>query len=143
ITALGENAAGSLLTMDELYRSKAVLVMGNDPTNQNPLVAWQIRSGIRHHGTKLYVINASDIKLKRVAKAFVRIAAKQEAAVVKWMAHGEGPFSPNIVEQLVTLKAELEAESELAIVFGSEVSGAAISQLVAFASKLPYKVRFM
>src|SRR5947209_5731660 len=103
----------------------------------------QIRSGIRHHGTKLFVINAKDIKLNRVAKASVKIAARQEAEAIKWLAHGEGPFSPPIVEQLTQLKAALEAESELAIVFGSEISGSAIAQLLTFASKLPYKVRFM
>jgi len=141
--ALGERAADSLLTMQDLYRSKAVLLIGNDPTNQNPLVAWQIRTGIRHHGAKLYVINASDIRLNRVAKAFVQVGARQEAAAVRWLAQGEGPFSSPVVEQLVSLKAGLEAESELAIVFGSEITGTAIAQLVAFASKLPYKVRFM
>jgi NADH-quinone oxidoreductase subunit G len=143
ITALGEAAAGSLLTMDGLYHSKAVLLIGNDPSNQNPLVAWQIRTAIRHHGANLYVVNANDIKLKHLAKAFVKVGAKQEAAAVKWLAHGEGPFSPGLVEQLTTLKAELEAESELAIVFGSEIAGAAITLLVSFASKLPYKTRFM
>src|SRR5260370_36964960 len=55
ITALGDRASDSLLTMEQLYQSKAVLLVGNDPTNQNPLVGWQIRSGIRHHGTKLFV----------------------------------------------------------------------------------------
>ncbi len=29
-------------------------MVGNDPTNQNPLVAWKIRSGIRHHGTQAF-----------------------------------------------------------------------------------------
>jgi NADH-quinone oxidoreductase subunit G len=143
ITALGDRAADGLLTMGDLYRSKAVLVIGNDPSNQNPLVAWQIRSGIRHHGTNLFIINSTDIKLNRVARAFVKVAAKKEAEAVKWLAHGEGPFSPDIVEQLTQLKAALESESELAIVFGAEISGAAIAQLVGFASKLPYKVRFM
>src|SRR5712692_9105794 len=38
ITALGERAGDSLLTMEQLYQSKTVLVVGNDPTNQNPLV---------------------------------------------------------------------------------------------------------
>jgi NADH-quinone oxidoreductase chain G len=143
ITALGERAADSLLTMDELYRAKAVLLIGNDPTNQNPLAAWQIRTGIRHNATKLYIINANDIALKRVAHAFVKVGVQQEAAVVQWLAHGEGAFSPALVEQLTQLKAALEAESELAIVFGAQLTGAAIAQLVAFASKLPYKVRFM
>src|SRR6266576_504974 len=63
MTALGENAKDSLLTMDQLYKAKAVLLIGNDPTNQNPLVAWQIRTGVRHHGLKLYVINSKEIKL--------------------------------------------------------------------------------
>jgi len=59
------------------------------------------------------------------------------------MAHEEGQLSPQLVEQLVLLKTALEAESEVAIVFGAEISGAAIAQLVAFGSKLPGKVRYM
>src|SRR5712672_2692433 len=34
LAALGENAKDSLLTMEQLYKSKAVLLVGNDPTNQ-------------------------------------------------------------------------------------------------------------
>jgi len=142
-TALGDRAADSLLTMDQLYKSPAVLLIGNDPTNQNPLVAWQIRSGIRHHGTKLYILNANDIKLKRKAKQFVKLAAGQEAAALRFLAHEEGQLAPELVEQLVALKAALEAEGEVALVFGAEISGAAIAHLVAFGSKLPGKVRYM
>jgi NADH-quinone oxidoreductase subunit G len=143
ITALGEHAADSLLTMKQLYESKAVLLVGNDPTNQNPLVAWQIRSGIRHFGAKLFVINANEIKLKRKATQFVKVSAGQEAATLRWLAHEEGQLAPEIVEQLVQLKAGLEAESDVAIVFGAEISGAAIATLVAFGSKLPGKARYM
>src|SRR3979490_2687971 len=143
VTALGERAGDSLLTMEQLYQSKAVLLIGNDPTNQNPLVAWQIRSGIRHFGTKLFVINAKEIKLKRNATQSVNVAAGQETAALKWLAHEEGVLAPALVEQLVLLKAGLEAEGDVAIVFGAEVSGAAIAQLVAFGSKLPGKTRYM
>jgi NADH-quinone oxidoreductase subunit G len=143
ITALGDRASDSLLSMEQLYQSKAVLVIGNDPTNQNPLVAWQIRSGIRHFGTKLFLINANEIKLKRKARQFAKIAAGQEAAVLKWLAHEEGQLAPELVEQLVQLKAALEAESDVAIVFGAEVSGSTIGTLVAFGSKLPGRTRYM
>ena len=143
VTALGDRAADSLLTMEQLYQSKAVLLIGNDPTNQNPLVAWQIRSGIRHFGTKLYILNAHEIKLKRKAAQFVKVAAGQETAALKWLAREEGQLATELVEQLVALKAGLEAEPDVAIVFGAEVSGAAIAQLVAFGSKLPGKVRYM
>jgi len=143
ITALGERAANSLLTMEQLYQSKAVLVIGNNPTNQNPLVAWQIRSGIRHFGTKLFLINSNEIKLQRKAKQFVRISEGQEHAVLKWLGHEEGQLAPELVEQLVQLKAALEAETDVAIVFGAEVSGAAIATVVTFGSKLPGKTRYM
>src|SRR5262249_11723585 len=62
VTALGDRFAKSQLTIQQLGESKAILVVGNDPTNQNPLVAWQIRKAIRLHGAKLYLINARDIK---------------------------------------------------------------------------------
>src|SRR6184192_1523013 len=94
ITALGERAGDSLLTMEQLYQSKAVLLVGNDPTTQNPLVGWQIRSGIRHFCTKLFVINANEIKLKRRATQFVKVAAGQEAVVLRWLAHEEGQLAP-------------------------------------------------
>jgi NADH-quinone oxidoreductase subunit G len=143
ITALGEHAGDSQLTMEQLYQSKAVLLVGNDPTNQNPLVGWQIRSGIRHHGTKLFVINASEIKLKRKATQFVKVEAGQEAAALRWLAHEEGQLPPELVEQLMLLKAGLEAESDVAVVFGAEISGALIAVLMAFGSKLPGKTRYM
>ena len=143
VTALGERAADSLLTMEQLYQSKAVLVIGNDPSNQNPLVAWQIRSGIRHFGSKLFLINSNEIKLKRKAKQFVKIAPGQEHTILKWLAHEEGQLAPELVEQLVQLKAALEAESDVAVVFGAELSGAAIATLAAFGSKLPGKTHYL
>jgi NADH-quinone oxidoreductase subunit G len=143
VTALGDRVGDSLLTMEQLYRSKAVLLIGNDPTNQNPLVGWQIRSGIRHFGTKLYIVNAKEIKLKRKATQFVKIVAGQELAVFQWLAHEQGQLETDLVAQLVQLKAGLEAESEVAIVFGAEVTGAAIAQVVAFGSKLPGKTRYL
>jgi len=143
ITALGERAAGSTLTMEQLYASKAVLVIGNDPSNQNPLVAWQIRAGIRHHGTKLFLINASQIKLQHNATRSVQIPAGQEPAAARWLATGENQFLQDIAEQLAALKSALETEQDVAIVFGSELSGAAIKHLVDFGSKLQGVTRYM
>src|SRR5579859_5525749 len=90
VTALGEHGADSLLTMDQLYHSKSVLLVGNDPTNQNPLAAWQIRSGIRHFGTKLFIIHEREIKLHRQAEVFAKVGKSQEAAALRWLAHEEG-----------------------------------------------------
>jgi len=142
ITALGEKAADASLTMEQLYESKAALVIGNDPTNQNPLVAWQIRAGIRHFGSKLFLINSREIKLHRKATQFIQVSDGQEAAV-RWLATGQGSLASGVAEKLSVLKSALEAEPEVAIVFGSELTGAAIHDLVAFGSSLPGKVRYM
>jgi NADH-quinone oxidoreductase subunit G len=143
VTALGDRAADATLTMAQLYDSKAVLMIGNDPSNQNPLVAWQIRSGIRHHGSKLFILNSREIKLERKATQFVQVAAGQVAAAVRWLVTGEGQFPQGVVERLGSLKLALEAEPEVSIVFGSEITGAAIAQLVDFGSKLQAQVRYM
>ncbi len=143
VTALGDRAGDAMLTMEQLYESKAVLLVGNDPTNQNPLVAWQIRSGIRHFSSKLFIINSGEIRLERKATQYIKVAAGQEAAALRWIAHEEGQLGHELVEQLVQLKAALEQEAEVAIVFGAEISGAAIALLTAFGSKLPGRVRYM
>jgi NADH-quinone oxidoreductase subunit G len=143
VTALGERAADSMLTMEQLYQSKAVLVIGNDLTNQNPLAAWQIRSGIRHSGTQLFLINAQKTKLERKARQSVILGTVLEPAAIRWLATGEGDIPQELAAQLGTLKASLEAEPEVAIVFGSALTGAAITDLLAFGSKLQGKVRYM
>jgi len=143
VTALGDRAADSTLTMEQLYESRTVLFIGNDAAYQNPLVAWQIRSGIRHHDTKLFLVNARETKLHRKANQFVQIPAVQEAAAVRWLATGEGQFSQSVAEQLAALRSALEAEQNVAIVFGSELSGAAIGHLVTFGSKLQGTTRYM
>jgi NADH-quinone oxidoreductase subunit G len=143
VTALGDRAADSLLTMKQLYESKAVLVIGNDPTNQNPLVAWQIRTGIRHNGSKLFLVNGQEIKLQRKATQSVALESVTETAAVHWLATGEGNLPQEISARLATLKSALEAEPEIAIILGSAVTGMAIKDLVDFGSKLPGKVRYM
>jgi NADH-quinone oxidoreductase subunit G len=142
-TALGEHASDSMLTMEQLSDAKAVLLIGNDATNQNPLVAWQIRTGIRHHNAKLFVIDSKEIKLDRKSKQSVVLGSVQQAAAVRWLASGEGNLPQELANQLGALKQALEAESDVAIVFGSGISGAAIANLVAFGSKLPGRTRYM
>ncbi|HYA98087.1 MAG TPA: 2Fe-2S iron-sulfur cluster-binding protein, partial [Methylomirabilota bacterium] len=143
ITALGAKSGELQLTMDALETSAAILLVGDDPTQQNPLAGWQIRSAIRHIGARLYILNSRDIKLRRKAKQFVNLAAGREAAAIAWLAHGKGDFPPGVVSELTTLKASLEAEPGVAIVFGAELTGAAIADLVAFGSKLPGRTRYM
>ncbi len=140
VTALGERSAEASLTMDQLSRSKTILLIGNDPTNRNPLVAWQIRTAIRLNNAKLFMINSQSIKLQRKATQFVQAS---ELDAVRWLASGDGQLGAGIAEQLGKLKEALAAESDVAIVFGSEIAGAGIAKLVHFGSSLPGQTRYM
>ncbi len=68
-TALGANALPAQATMADIYAANAILVIGNDPTQQNPLVAWQIRTAIRHHNAKLYLLNSQPSKTRAPSRA--------------------------------------------------------------------------
>jgi NADH-quinone oxidoreductase subunit G len=143
VGALGAQAASAGATMTQLYEADAVLLVGHDPTEQSPLVAWQVRSAIRHRGARLYIIHSKSIKLLRKAKGFAEVPEGREATAVRWLAGGESQLEPGVIERLSTLKASLEKESNVVIAFGAELTGAAIRDLVKFGSSLPGQTRYM
>ena len=78
---------GSTASMRDVFNAPAILLIGNDPTEQHPLLAWQIRNNVRLHRAKLYVVNSADIKLKRQAAGFLQIPTGAEgrfAAFLEW-----------------------------------------------------------
>jgi NADH-quinone oxidoreductase subunit G len=141
--ALGPKAKGTLATMADVYNANVVLLIGNDVTNQNPLVAWQIRSGVRHHNTRLYVINGQPSKIHRQARQLVKVQRGGVRQALRWLASEQGQFDPGTTEALIQLKAALEAESDVVILFGADVQGASIRDLVSFSARLGGQTRFM
>jgi NADH-quinone oxidoreductase subunit G len=141
--ALGPNAKGAMATMADVYNASAVLLMGNDATQQNPLVAWQIRTGVRHHNARLYVINSRPSKMDRKAAQVVEVAKGGERPALRWLVSGEGQFDAGVTTALTNLKAALEKETDLVILFGADIQGAAVRDVVALGSKLPGRIRCM
>ncbi|HEY4709294.1 MAG TPA: NADH-quinone oxidoreductase subunit NuoG [Candidatus Acidoferrales bacterium] len=141
--ALGPRAKDSLATMADIYNAPAVLLIGNDVTQQNPLVAWQIRTGVRHHGLQLYAINSLPSKIHRQAKIAVEVAKGQEHQALRWLATEKGQFDPKTTEALVQLKAALEAENDVVVLFGADIQGAAIRDLVSLTARFGGKTKFM
>ncbi len=81
---------GIFATMRDLESAPAFLLIGNDATEQNPLVAWQIRAAIRHFRSRLYILDSREQKLHRKAQDFVLMSAGQEAAAIAKLAEASG-----------------------------------------------------
>jgi NADH-quinone oxidoreductase subunit G len=136
-------------TMRDVFNAPAILLIGNDPTEQHPLLAYQIRNNVRLHRARVYVVNSEDIKLTRQAAGFLQIAAGSEAQFAAFLggndsaAEGLGSVTDtgNAGEgaraALAGFRERVRAEQGLIIVFGSEIRGDAIGSLVKFGAGIP------
>ncbi|MHB1959641.1 MAG: NADH-quinone oxidoreductase subunit NuoG [Acidobacteriaceae bacterium] len=112
----------------------AIFILGNDPTEQHPLLAWNLRTNVRHNSARIYLANHRDIKLRRQAKSSIQIPADAYGNFARFLGGEEnGAFG----EDATALKDALRSEPNLLIVFGSELRGAAIDALVKFGLSLP------
>jgi NADH-quinone oxidoreductase subunit G len=132
---------GKTAAMREVLNAPAILLIGNDPTNQHPLLAWQIRTNVRLRRAKLYIINSAPIKLRRQAAAFGLLPPNAEAKAVAFLA-GDDSLLDSFVSGDMTrdawlaLRDKIRAEQNMVIAFGSELRGPDIEKLVSFASTL-------
>jgi NADH-quinone oxidoreductase subunit G len=118
----GKSATAS---MRDVLNAPAILLIGNDPSEKHPLLAWQIRNNVRLHRAKLYIVNSKEIKLKRQATDYLQAAEGGEAAFVE---AGGAPAAQ--------FREKLAAEKDLVIIFGSEIRGKDIAAVVKFASAI-------
>ncbi len=128
-------------SMRDVLNAPAILVIGNDPTNQHPLLGWQIRTNVRLRRAKLYIINSAPIKLRRQATAFGLLPAGAEAKAVAFLAGDDSLLDALLSgdttrDAWIALREKIRAEQKLVIVFGSELRGRDIEKLVGFAATL-------
>src|SRR5208283_5379703 len=78
--------ADATASMAAVFTAPAILLIGNDPTEQHPLLAWQIRNDVRLHRARLHVINSQSIKLRRQSTSFTQIPHGAEGKVAAFLA---------------------------------------------------------
>ena len=123
-------------TTRDITFSPAILLIGNNPTDQHPLLAWQIRNNVRLRRARLYVVNSTPIKLRRQAAMFAQISEDNgESAFVHFLAGNDAAPSGLATgetksDQLAQLRDKLRSEQQLVVIFGAELRGASIAELV-------------
>jgi NADH-quinone oxidoreductase subunit G len=128
-------------SMADVFTTPAILLIGNDPTEQHPLLAWQIRNNVRLHRAKLHVINSQPIKLRRQAASFTQIPAGAEGHVAAFLAGNDSTLdalvsSSTNKEAWTALRDKLRSEQNLVIVFGSEILGNDLASVVKFGREI-------
>ncbi|HVI10071.1 MAG TPA: NADH-quinone oxidoreductase subunit NuoG [Candidatus Binatia bacterium] len=124
-------------SMADVFTAPAILLIGNDPTEQHPLLAWQIRNNVRLHRARLYLVNSHPIKLRKQAAGFLQIAAGSEAAFASFLAGKDDAASSADKDAWGALRDKLRREQNLVIIFGSEIRSAAVGDLVNFGLTIP------
>ena len=149
----GEQESPRLARSRDLAHASAILLIGNNPTVQHPLIAWNIREGCRLRGTRLYVIHPQQIPLLRQSYRFLPLRAGQEADALALLA-GESGAGENLLGQtpggreitpefLQDFRNCLLAEKDVIVVFGAEITGPAVSLLVRAGNRLPGQTRYI
>ena len=126
-------------SMRDVFNAPAILLIGNNPTEQHPLLAWQIRNNVRLHRARLYVINSQEIKLRRQACSFVQIPEGTEGEVAAFLAGNDSAIAAaggETRDALKGLRDKLRSEQNLVIIFDSGIRGNDISSLFKFGSSI-------
>jgi NADH-quinone oxidoreductase subunit G len=130
---------GCTASLRDTLTAKAVLIVGGDPTNQSPATAWNLRTNVRNHGAKLYIANENEIKLRRQAKAFVKLQPFGYGAFASFLAGDDaaGAGAVDDVAALGQLRDTLKATGGLLILIGSELRGRDLRNVIQFGLKIP------
>jgi NADH-quinone oxidoreductase subunit G len=132
---------GKTASMRDVLSAPAILLIGNDPTSQHPLLAWQIRTNVRLRRAKLYIVNSAPIKLRRQAAAFGMIPSGAEAKAVAFLAGDDSLLDQILGEGMtpdawIALRTAVRSEQNMVVVFGSELRGRDVLELANFTSTL-------
>ena len=130
---------GRTASLRDTLTAKQVLLVGGDPTNQNPATAWNLRTAVRLNGAKLYIANTVEIKLRRQAKAFLQVTEFGYGALAAYLA-GDGSSVSAIAADtaaLATFRDTVKSSENLLILIGSELRGAELKRLIDFGLTLP------
>ena len=124
--------AGRTASLRDTLAAKAVLVVGGDPTNQSPATAWNLRTAVRLNGARLYIANTAEIKLRRQAKAFLKVNEFGYGALAAYLAGDASAADAAAADPtaLAGFRDALKAEENLLILFGSELRGAELKRWI-------------
>ncbi len=134
-------------SLHHVEKSPAILLLGGDPTEQHPLLAERIRTNIRLHGGKLFIVNDEEIKLRRQSKSYAHIPQGAYAKFFEFLSGTDSAADQLTTagtkkDQLLAMRELLRKEDDLLIILSADIRGKDIATIVKLGQSHK-KVRFM
>ncbi len=116
--------SGMAASLRETASAPAILLVGGNPTEEHPLLAWNLRTNVRLNRARLYVANTKTIKLKRQAKGILRPPEDGYPALPAYLNEMDSDFAKAV-----------RAEESLLVIFGAEFRAEQLAEFVAWGLK--------
>ncbi|MBO0719231.1 MAG: molybdopterin-dependent oxidoreductase [Blastocatellia bacterium] len=128
-------------TQEHIRNADAILLIGSDPNEENPLTAFSIRWAVRQKAARLFIVNSQPSRLERQAEVSVLAREGSENAIV-YALLDESKIA-EAAEALGADPADLQAirrgvieSGKVVVIFGDELKGAALEALSLFEGAL-------
>ena len=112
---------GGFASLNDTLKAPAILLVGGNPTDEHPLVAWNLRTNVRLNRAHLYVANHRKIKLERQAKLTQAIPVGEYGKLAAFLRDGQSEFAKAIA-----------GEDELVVLLGHELQGKDLAAVIAW-----------
>ena len=127
---------GKTASLRETATAPAILLIGGNPTEEHPLLAWNLRTNVRLNRARLYIANSKPIKLVRQAKATLQLPENGYQSLAAYLSRNDADHENAAFSNAVL------AEESLLVIFGQEYRGQDVKTLVAWGLKRK-NVRFI
>ncbi len=134
--AIAKTGAATASVLD-FASAPAMLLIGGNPTEQHPLLAWNIRSNIRLNGAKLHIANHADIKLRRQAKTFLSLNDSDGYATLADVLNGKA--TDDAAKQFAeAVRVDHDSEGGLVVALSGELRDGTLAALIAALPKAKF-----
>jgi NADH-quinone oxidoreductase subunit G len=116
-------------SLRDIATAPAILLVGGNPTEEHPLLAWNLRTNVRLNRARLYIANSKTIKLERQAKAVLELPENGYKNLAAYLSRN------NAKSENAAFSKALLAEESLVVIFGQEYQGEVVKSLVAWGLK--------
>ena len=110
----------------EIAAAPAILVLGGNPTEEHPLLAWSLRTNHRLNHARIYLANTRPIRLARQAAQSLRIADYD--ALARYLAGDDAALGS--VAGAADFREAIAGEQSLVVIAGAEYRGASLAALL-------------